>query len=146
LQDICFDDIKIPHTVKERLGQRITHTDTSNSFTSGLAFARKIILSISTDPYWGTIKYVTVHLPCTLLQGGGRILDPPCVADIDITHSQQLCEWINEATVVAMVLGPEAPLSSPLITLLEKSGYFETVLEDKTKQLAIIVCADKFAD
>eukprot|EP00026_Physarum_polycephalum_P000180 Phypoly_transcript_00180.p1 GENE.Phypoly_transcript_00180~~Phypoly_transcript_00180.p1 ORF type:complete len:1997 (+),score=348.40 Phypoly_transcript_00180:137-6127(+) len=143
LHDISFDDIKIPQAVRERLGRRITYTDTSGSFADGLAYVRNIILSVSTDPYWGIVKYVTVHIPCELLQSGGRLVDSPCVADIDITRSQLLCEWLKESSAVVLVLSV-SPLSHPLIMFLEKYGCFENLLEDKTKMLAVIVPGDKF--
>lgn len=143
MQDISLDDIKIPQTVKDRLGHRITHTDNSGEFTTGHAFVRSIVLSVCADPYWGTVKNVIIRAPCELLRAGGRIVDTPCVADADILRARMLYEWLKEATGVVWVASI-SPLSHTLLAFLTKSGFLESALEDKTKQLAVVVPGDKF--
>ena len=55
---------------------------------------------------------------------------------------QLLFEWLKETTAVILVL-PASPPSCPVVTLFEKAGYFENLLEDQTKQLAIVISGSK---
>jgi hypothetical protein len=133
----------LPQAAYARLGRRVTHTDTSGDFDSGLEFARSVLRTITYDPHWGIVKHVSLHVPCELLRNGGCVVDAPVVDDADIARTRHLCGWMKEATQVVLVLSV-APLSHALRIFLEKSGYLHCVQEDTTKQLTVVIPGDKF--
>ncbi len=92
---------------------------------------------------WGIVKQVHLRIPCELLRSGGCIVDCPSAEDVDIARTRHLCGLMKDATVLMLVLST-APLGHSLRTLLEKSGFLQSVQDDATKQLVVVVPGDKF--
>lgn len=143
LHELVPSDISLPPHVIARLGHSMTHTSPSSEFAQGLACVRNALRCVFADAHWGTVRCVSLRAPCDLLRSGGKIVDSPVVEDCDLARTRHLFGWMKECTALLVVLS-NAPVSHALRALLEKSGYLHTVLEDPSKQLAVVVPGDKF--
>ena len=137
-----MEDITITPKAASLLGHRVTCTDTSGDFATGLDFVRGAMRT-AVDTHWGIIRKVNIHAPCDLLRCGGRIVHASVVDDADTARATYLRSLLDEATAVVLVLSL-APIGNSLRAFLEKSTFVRSVLEDTAKQFVAVVPGDKF--